>query len=849
MGSLFRSEQMGLYQLLVQKDAAYACVAELGKLDCVQFKDLNEGMCKFQRRFANEIIRCEEMGRSLGYLEDRIMENSADVEITDMDETNFEVADERGLVTLEAKISEFERETRHHFRSDIKMRKSYYEHIEFLHVLQKTEEFFDVHMDDQAMTELETAEAEALDESAKLAHDDDGKWFVTGILAWEKRLVFERVIWRACHRAAFVRHAAIDELLEDPITGTSDRKCVFIVFFKGQFLKEIIDKVCDGFKARQYPCPKTSRERKTMCENVIRRLNDLWVVIQSTNLQRRRVMREAAANLRNWQKEVHLRTAIYHTLNMFIFEADRKFFVMEGWVPVKQLSSIRKALDKGAEKSNSSVTPMINLIETADKPPTDNVTNKFTEVFQLVVDAYGVATYREVNPAPFTIITFPFLFAVMFGDVGHGLLIYLMILMGLFSMYTGLLYNDVFAKSTNFFGSAWRNPYNRSLIDKWTEESAAFGKPMLKTFDPKVTYRTERPYLFGVDPIWSLAENRLNFLNSMKMKVSIIIGVLQMIFGILLSYCNFWHFGSYVDIFTIFLPRLIFILSIFAYLCIQIIVKWIYFSVHSGTVFGQFYPGPTCAPSLLAGLVNMFMLKERPIGFLANSNSSEVLDRCFLSQWYPYQYMVETSLVACAVLCIPAMLLGKLLCYAIPFRHEKSHIAGSENPVKKMFLLFMQAVRINVEDDGLEFIASQRRRTDSDAQDMPKRFSKEYADTLVEQVIRTTEFVLGCVSHTASYLRLWALSLAHSQLSDVLWYMLFGQCLKYSGFTGSVFIYLFFLLFAVLTFAILVMMEGLSAFLHALRLHWVEFQSKFYEGDGQPFVPFSFRRYLKERIK
>lgn len=29
-----------------------------------------------------------------------------------------------------------------------------------------------------------------------------------------------------------------------------------------------------------------------------------------------------------------------------------------------------------------------------------------------------------------------------------------------------------------------------------------------------------------------------------------------------------------------------------------------------------------------------------------------------------------------------------------------------------------------MEDDGLEFIASQRRRTDSDAQDMPKRFSK-----------------------------------------------------------------------------------------------------------------------------
>jgi V-type H+-transporting ATPase subunit a len=412
-----------------------------------------------------------------------------------------------------------------------------------------------------------------------------------------------------------------------------------------------------------------------MLKEVMTRLQDLTMVINQTKDQRQRVLVSVSKDLPKWIIVVKKIKAIYHTMNLFNMDVSRKCLIGECWIPTNDLYLVQKALQDGSIAVGSTVPSFMNVIATTENPPTFNRVNRFTRGFQNLIDAFGIANYREANPALYTIITFPFLFAIMFGDLGHGFIMflfglwmvtsekkliekrikdeiwtiffggrYIILLMGFFSMYTGLIYNDVFSKTMNIFGSSWRIAYNESTIMDNTE-----GLQLNPSEDFLIEGRT---YPMGLDPAWMLASNKIIFLNSFKMKVSIIFGLVHMLFGVTMSVVNHNFFRRRSNIFLEFIPQILFLTLLIGYLVFIMFWKWIRFEPKAEMPYS-----PGCAPSALIFFINMLLFGK-----------NKVEDGCD-EYMYPYQFQVQIGVVVVAVLCVPWMLVGKPL--SIMYKRKK----------------------------------------------------------------------------------------------------------------------------------------------------------------------------------
>jgi len=839
--SLFRSEPVLRYQLILQSEAAYQCVAKLGEIEAVQFLDSNPEMSAFQRKYVAEIKRCDELERILRYIKrEAIKEGVIPVDPEEEPTT----PNMRTISELEADLQQSEKTLSDLTTNFNALKKSQIELTELKHVLSFADQF--LKEDSGHANGVANGDVDPENQLSSM------KFNVTaGVIDSSRMNSFERILWRISKGNVFLKQSEMTEDLIDPITGDQVRKSIFLLFFQGEELKSRVKKVCEGYHASIYPCPDSLVERRKMLAGVEVRLEDLDRVLKETNDHRHGFLTDKVTSLNKWVIQVRKMKATFHCLNMFNFDVTAEAMVAECWMPLYDIPQIKEVLASAASEAGSTMAPILNEITVDDMPPTYNRVNKYTAGFQHLVDAYGPNSYREINPAVYTIATFPFLFAVMFGDAGHGVIMlafalflvfkedslakkagsneifniffggrYIITMMGFFSIYTGLIYNDVFSKSFNIFGSHWA--FREDIFANGTlEGNVSLTKTI--TLDPGNFSQYKRdPYVFGVDPAWQAASNKIIFLNGYKMKISLIFGLLHMVFGVMLSAWNKVLKRKYAEIFLEFVPQLIFLVFIFCYLVFIIFFKWVAYEANVGL---QGTEGNThsehCAPNLLITFINMMLFKGD------GDADPKLVELCHGYETYMFrgQGTLQKFLVVTGVLMIPIMLFGKPILFIIERRRMAQRPAA----------------------DG-ERLLGDNSEDSSAGGGGDEHASLPISEVFIYQGIHTIEYVLGSVSHTASYLRLWALSLAHSQLSEVLWNMVLKNAFT-KGFLGVILLYGIFAAWAFLTLAILVLMEGLSAFLHTLRLHWVEFQSKFYEGQGTLFHPFSFNKILKENAE
>lgn len=866
MGSLFRSEDMTLLRLYFERGAAHSTVDELGKLGLVQFNDLNPDQSAFQRSFSANVRLCDDMQRRVRFF-DELIRRDPDIPDTDLFAPvhDFDVRSQQlRLDDLDLTLSTHESQLLQINSNLETLSQQRSELIELRYVLEKGSHFFHaaprVHeasygtlgylnqtLDADAVYSPAVAvpssgfslmdDEEAAQTPAQPVAPPPGSGTLlahfAGVIEKAKVHTFERVLFRATRGNCFARFSEIPEPLYDPMFGYEVEKAAFMVFFSGSQVKGKVSKICSAFGANLYDIPAGNDEQRATYDDCCTRLEDLDAVIKTSKNERRAILSDIAGELPMWDEKIRREKAIYHTLNMLNYDTSNALFIADVWTPSFAKEDVRRALTSGRMRSHAQVPSIMEERPLRkEEPPTFFRVNKFTSVFQGIVESYGVAEYKEVNPAPFAVVTFPFLFAVMFGDVGHGMLMfafalwvvlnekrmvrrtlgefmqtcfdgrYMLLLMGFFSIFTGLIYNEFFSVPLDLFGSRW----------KFTEASSmACGIDNCDV--PDAVRAPIAPYPIGFDPVWKGCSNGLLFFNSYKMKLSIVLGVAQMVLGICMSYLNAKQFKHPVDVWYVFVPQMIFMNAIFGYLVLLILIKW-----STNWDSAACIADPNClAPDLKTVLIGMFMAPG---------------DLPAEGRLFSGQATVQNALLVAALVAVPWMLLPKPL------------ILKAKHDAKKK-----RAYRPLVDDgEGTELLPSSSAAANGDGaqgggehddghDDDDDDF--DFANTFVNQMIHTIEFVLGAVSNTASYLRLWALSLAHAELSDV-----FLEKLLFMSFeSGStILMVVAFFMWLALTIGVLMFMESLSAFLHALRLHWVEFQNKFYNlhGTGNKFVAFDY---------
>ena len=100
-------------------------------------------------------------------------------------------------------------------------------------------------------------------------------------------------------------------------------------------------------------------------------------------------------------------------------------YVLSGWIPADTLAEIRKTVEEEAPMTTVMVEETKDITYSGIRVPTLLQNNPFFRAFQDIVSMYSLPSYGEIDPSPIVAISFILFFGFMFGDIGHGLMIFL----------------------------------------------------------------------------------------------------------------------------------------------------------------------------------------------------------------------------------------------------------------------------------------------------------------------------------------------------------------------------------------------------------------------------------------
>jgi len=883
MASWFRSSPMSYVSLILHESCSHDTLTELGKLGIVSFTDLNPELTPFQRRYVTSVKRCDELERKLRFFTSECDRFSLPISQTQTTSTFLSRPSETGILTsLETELEGYETQLKELNNFNEKLTREYNEKVELQEVLLKSQLFYDTDAPRLMTSSIGSNPSESAGRESllKMEHGGEGDMrfsSITGVVDSGEKLRFERMIFRSTRGNCYLRFAEIEQDISDPETGSPSHKHVFIIFYKSTSIETKVKKICDAFSAHRYSIPSMDdlKSVQDMLERNRVELEDSHRVLMKNQDTRFRMCQMLSGSIEEWKWKVVKEKSVYHSLNMF--KSDVSGMLRgEGWIIAEQLGAAREAVEVTHKSSDASMPSLLQVMpQPWPQPPTHFDTNEFTYAYQEFVNTYGVPRYREASPALFTAATFPFLFGVMYGDIGHGSCLaagglylmmtydrdkrydemvgglfqarYMITAMGCMGVYSGLIYNDFFSLGLNLFTSRWYY-----LNEEEGAEAIENGQNATQTSDFGTS---ESIYPMGMDPAWHVSSNELLFFNSFKMKLSVILGIAQMFMGTCLKGANALYFNEKLDFFFEFLPMVAFSASLFIYMVILIIMKW---SINwqsrmlSATCLevngdswgsasyqengGVWDPNGNCAneqycsPGGIACDIDDHTTAELcPLDFGGSGDGCQPPNLITLlinialqpgtvdEPLYANQPAIQNLLLLVAFVSVPILLCAKPYFLSKQGHDNAAHAHGDSSTNSD--------TPLEGGDHG-----------DGDHEE------HSFGEIFIHQAIETIEFVLGMVSNTASYLRLWALSLAHSKLAGVFWEKAMLSTINMNFFAA----FIGFAVFAAVTTGVLLMMDVLECFLHALRLHWVEFQNKFFKADGVRFVPFSFKQILTD---